>query len=77
MGQCDGGKFFGRLKTNRVFLTEYATRAEARRDVINYIEMFITAVGGIRTWVMSAPENLKRCINRKNRKRLNNLSIFS
>ena len=32
--------FFGSLKTERVFLTEYATREEARRDVMDYIEMF-------------------------------------
>ena len=32
--------FFGRLKTERVFLTDYVTREEARRDVIDYIEMF-------------------------------------
>ncbi len=32
--------FFGSLKTERVFLTEYATREEARRDVMDYIEMY-------------------------------------
>ena len=32
--------FFGSLKTERVFFSNYTTREEARRDIINYIEMF-------------------------------------
>lgn len=32
--------FFGSLKTERVFSSNYATREEARRDIIDYIEMF-------------------------------------
>ena len=32
--------FFGSLKTERVFFTNYTTREEARRDVVDYIEMF-------------------------------------
>ena len=32
--------FFGSLKTERVFFTNYKTREEARRDIVDYIEMF-------------------------------------
>jgi putative transposase len=32
--------FFGSLKTERVFFTNYTTRDSARRDVVDYIEMF-------------------------------------
>jgi len=32
--------FFGSLKTERVFFSNYRTRDEARRDIIDYIEMF-------------------------------------
>jgi len=32
--------FFGTLKTERVFLTDYKTRDEARTDIVDYIEMF-------------------------------------
>jgi len=32
--------FFGSLKTERVFFTYYKTREEARRDIVDYIEMF-------------------------------------
>jgi len=32
--------FFGSLKTERVFFTNYKTREEARRDIFDYIEMF-------------------------------------
>jgi len=32
--------FFGSLKTERVYFTKYNTREEARRDVVDYIEMF-------------------------------------
>lgn len=32
--------FFGSLKTERVFFSIYKTREEARRDIIDYIEMF-------------------------------------
>ncbi len=32
--------FFGSLKTERVFFSNYKTRDDARRDVIDYIEMF-------------------------------------
>jgi len=32
--------FFDSLKTERVFFSNYVTREEARRDVIDYIEMF-------------------------------------
>jgi transposase InsO family protein len=32
--------FFGSLKTERVFFSNYKTREEARQDVIDYIEMF-------------------------------------
>ncbi len=33
-------RFFGSLKTERVFGSNYFTREEAERDVIDYIEMF-------------------------------------
>jgi len=32
--------FFGSLKTERVFFTNYKTRKEARLDIVDYIEMF-------------------------------------
>jgi putative transposase len=32
--------FFGSLKTERVFFSNYKTREEAKRDVVDYIEMF-------------------------------------
>ena len=32
--------FFGKLKTERVFDSAYSTREEARRDIVDYIEMF-------------------------------------
>jgi putative transposase len=32
--------FFGSLKTERVFFSNYATRSEARKDIVDYIEMF-------------------------------------
>jgi transposase InsO family protein len=32
--------FFGSLKTERVFFSNYTTRDEARKDVVDYIEMF-------------------------------------
>jgi putative transposase len=32
--------FFGKLKTERVFFADYKTRDEARRDIVDYIEMF-------------------------------------
>lgn len=32
--------FFGSLKTERVFFSSYKTREEARRDTVDYIEMF-------------------------------------
>lgn len=32
--------FFGSLKKERVFLKNYRTREEARKDIIDYIEMF-------------------------------------
>ena len=32
--------FFGSLKTERVFFSNYKTREEARRDIVDYIEMF-------------------------------------
>lgn len=32
--------FFGTLKTERVYFTNYKTREEARRDIVGYIEMF-------------------------------------
>jgi putative transposase len=32
--------FFGSLKTERVFFTNYTTRENARRDIVDYIEMF-------------------------------------
>jgi putative transposase len=32
--------FFGTLKTERVFFADYKTRDEARRDIVDYIEMF-------------------------------------
>lgn len=32
--------FFGSLKTERVFFTNYKTREEAKRDIVDYIEMF-------------------------------------
>jgi len=32
--------FFGSLKTERVFFANYMTREEAKRDIVDYIEMF-------------------------------------
>ena len=32
--------FFGSLKNERIFGSDYKTREEARRDIIDYIEMF-------------------------------------
>ena len=32
--------FFGKLKTERVFFSNYRTRNEARQDIVDYIEMF-------------------------------------
>jgi len=32
--------FFGSLKTERVFFSQYKTRDEAKRDLVDYIEMF-------------------------------------
>ena len=32
--------FFGSLKTERVFFSEYKTREAARRDITDYIEIF-------------------------------------
>jgi len=32
--------FFGSLKTERVFFSSYQTREEAKRDIVDYIEMF-------------------------------------
>ena len=32
--------FFGSLKTERVFFSSYRTREEAKRDIVDYIEMF-------------------------------------
>ncbi len=32
--------FFGHLKTERVFSTNYKTRDEAGKDIVDYIEMF-------------------------------------
>lgn len=32
--------FFGSMKTERIYFTNYKTRDEARRDVVDYIEMF-------------------------------------
>jgi len=32
--------FFGSLKTERVYFAKYSTREEARRDIVDYIEMF-------------------------------------
>jgi putative transposase len=32
--------FFGSLKTERVFFSSYKTREEAKRDIVDYIEMF-------------------------------------
>ena len=32
--------FFGSLKTERVFFSNYTTRNEARKDIVDYIEMF-------------------------------------
>jgi len=32
--------FFGSLKTERVFLSNYTTRDAARNDIVDYIEMF-------------------------------------
>jgi transposase InsO family protein len=33
-------RFFGSLKTERAFFCNYKTREEARRDIVDYIEMF-------------------------------------
>jgi len=35
------GSFFGSLKTERVYIKNYSTREEARRDVVDTIEMFL------------------------------------
>jgi len=35
--------FFASLKKDRVYYTSYKTREEARRDIVNYLEMFYNA----------------------------------
>ena len=32
--------FFGSLKTERIFFSNYRTRDEAKQDIVDYIEMF-------------------------------------
>jgi putative transposase len=32
--------FFGIMKTERIFNSSYATRGEARRDIVDYLEVF-------------------------------------
>ena len=45
--------FLGTLKTEQVFDTVYKTREEARRDIVDYIEMFTTTRCVTRTLVIS------------------------
>ena len=35
--------FFASLKKDRVYCTSYKTREVARRDIVNYLEMFYNA----------------------------------
>jgi len=35
-----GESFFGSLKTERVFFSNYRIRDEAKKDIVDYIEMF-------------------------------------
>ena len=39
-GNSVAESFFGKLKTERVFDSTYLVREEARRDIVDYIEMF-------------------------------------
>jgi len=52
--------FFGSLKTERVFFSNDRTREDARRDIIDSIEMFTTAEVFIHISAISVPGNLKR-----------------
>ena len=36
--------FFGSLNTERVFFSNYKTRWEAKRDIVDYIEMFYNCI---------------------------------
>lgn len=40
LGQLCDWEFFCSLKTERLFFTNYKTRDEARKDLVDYIEMF-------------------------------------
>ena len=51
--------FFGSLKTERLFDSTYPTREEARRDLVDYIEMF-SANGVTLIWGISVQGNLKK-----------------
>ena len=46
--------FFSSLKNERVYRTVYATKAQARRDVIAYIEGFTTPAGVLSTRLQKA-----------------------
>jgi transposase InsO family protein len=37
--------FFASLKTERFFFTNYKTREEAKRDIVDYIKIFYTLKG--------------------------------
>ena len=46
LGQQQGGEFFPMLKNERVYRIVYATKAQARTDIIRYIEGSITVDEG-------------------------------
>lgn len=43
--------FFGSLRQERVQWNNYQSRYEAQQDILQYISMFLTASGFIRTWI--------------------------
>ena len=53
--------FFGSLKTERVFFSEYKTREAARRDITDYIEMFYNCRRRHSYLGNVSPRNLRKC----------------
>ncbi len=51
---------FGSLKTERVFGSNYKTREDAKRDIFDYIEMFVNsrhALGRVLPILRAVPHN--------------------
>ncbi len=51
--------FFQLLKRERIKRRIYSTRSEARQDVFDYIEMFITQLGNMVTLITCLQSTLK------------------